>query len=96
MWRTDFKWDVPGGLVVLHPWIEGWVCRSMLLAGGSILPRQHCSLAVLRAERLGLLWLQEAEMPLDLECKTKCKFSMTSTLKLLAIKFQHTSVCIEN
>lgn len=67
--------------MALHPWIEGWVCRSMLLAGGSTLPRQRCSLAVLPAERLGLLPLLEPEMPLDLERKTKSKVSMTSTLK---------------
>lgn len=67
--------------MVLHPWIEGWVSRSMLLAGGSTLPRQRCSLAVLRAERWGLLRLLEPEMPPDLECKTKCKVSQTSTLK---------------
>lgn len=57
--------------MVLHPWIEGWGCRSMLLAGGSTLPRQRCSLAVLQAERLGVLRLLEPEMPLDLKCKPK-------------------------
>lgn len=67
--------------MVLHPWIEDWVCRSMLLAGGSTLPRQRCSLAVLRAARLELLRLLEPEMPLDLECKPKFKVSIPSTLK---------------
>ena len=66
--------------MVLHPWIEGWVCRSMLLAGGSTLPRQRCSLAVPLAERLGLRRLLEPEMPLDLERKTKCKVSITRPL----------------
>lgn len=69
-----FIGSVPGGLVVLHPWIEDWVCHSMLLAGGSTLPRQRCSLAVLQAERLGVLQLLEPEMPLDLECKPKCNY----------------------
>lgn len=74
-----FMGGVPVGLVVLHPLIEGWACRSMLLAGGSTRPRRHCNLAVLRAERLGPQQLLEPEMPLDLEFQTKNKVSTDGT-----------------
>lgn len=50
--KQVLNWGVPGGLVALRPWTEGWLCRSKLPAGGSTPPRQHCSLAGLQAGRL--------------------------------------------
>lgn len=53
--------------MVLHPSVEGWLCRSKRPAGGSTPPRQRCSPAGLQVGWLRLRLGPEG--PLDLEGK---------------------------
>lgn len=69
--------------MALRPSTEGWLCRSKLPAGGSTLPRQHCSLVGPQAGRLRLLLGPEG--PLDLESRREKPVALS--VRFLLVKY---------